>query len=232
MKEGFSVIIPTYNEERIIAANARRLERFLGGLRTPYEIIIADNGSTDGTVKIAARLAEEFPKKVKLVRLPERGVGHAFRAAVKAARYEKLVSIDADLATDMGFVRKCVRLLETHSIVIGSKISGSQKRPLLRKALSGGFITMTRLLLGLNLTDYSIGAKGYRRRDVLRFVGDIGAGSFYVTALAYRILKSGKPLAEIPVMCEDTRPSKFNLAHEVLYRFYSLLAFWLREKLA
>lgn len=223
--------MPTYNEEKILAANVRRLMKFLNRLRAPYEIIVSDNGSTDGTAKIANRLAEEFPKKVKLVRLPERGVGYAFKAAVKAARYDKLVSIDADLATDLGFVRKCVRLLETHGIVVGSKIGGSQKRPLLRKILSGGFILLTRALLGIRLTDHSIGAKGYRRKDILPFMADVDAGSFYVTALVYRISKSGRSFVEIPVMCEDTRPSKFILWQEVFYRFNSLLMFWLREKI-
>jgi hypothetical protein len=91
---------------------------------------------------------------------------------------------------------------------------------------------MTRGLLGINLTDHSIGAKGYRRKDILPFMGDVDAGSFYVTALVYRVSKSGKRFTEIPVMCRDTRRSKFSLWREVLYRFHSLLMFWLRETIA
>ena len=207
----------------------------MGSIRPkqPYEIIVADNGSTDNTANIAEGLTKDFPKKVKLVSLPERGVGNAFKAAVKAARYDKLVSIDADLTIDFrSFIPECLKLLRTHSIVVGSKHAGKQSRPMLRMVLSTGFILMTRGLLGINLTDHSIGAKGYRRKDILPFMGDVDAGSFYVTALVYRVSKSGKRFTEIPVMCRDTRRSKFSLWREVLYRFHSLLMFWLRETIA
>jgi len=233
MKEGFSVIIPTYNEEKILATNVKRLAKFLAGLRAPYEIVISDNGSTDGTPGVASELAEKYGKKIKAIMLRERGVGRAFRAAALAARYGRLVSLDADLTIDFRkFVPECLRLLRANSIVIGSKVVGSQHRPLARRLLSGGYIALSRALLGTGISDHSIGAKGYRRKDVMRFMDDIDAGSFYVTALAYRMSKSGKQIAEIPVMCNDTRPSKFNLAHEAVYRFRSLLGFWLREMVA
>lgn len=233
--EGVSVIIPVYNEGRIIGASVRRLLSYMDSIRPkqPYEIIVVDNGSTDNTASIAEGLTKDFPKKVKLVSLPERGVGNAFKAAAKAARYDKLVSIDADLTIDFrSFIPKCLKLLRTHSIVVGSKHAGKQSRPMLRMVLSTGFILMTRGLLGVRLTDHSIGAKGYRRKDILPFMGDVDAGSFYVTALVYRVSKSGKRFTEIPVMCRDTRRSKFSLWREVLYRFHSLLMFWLRETIA
>jgi glycosyltransferase involved in cell wall biosynthesis len=233
MTEGFSVIIPTYNEEKILAANVKRLMKFLDGLRKPYEIIVSDNGSTDRTTEIAKSLAGRHPKKVKLVRLAKRGVGYAFKAAVAAARYDKLISIDADLTVDYrSFIPECARLLRTSSMVVGSKFVGSQRRPASRMLMSGVYIALARLLLGVCITDHSIGAKGYIRSDIRPFLGDVDAGSFYVTAMAYRISKAGKRIVEIPVSCDDRRPSRFSLPHEVAYRLERLVLFWLREKLA
>lgn len=233
MADGFTVILPTYNERAILAANAKRLMKFLGGLRAPYEIIIADNGSTDGTAGIARALSGRSRNKIKTVSLRERGVGRAFRAAVKAARYGSIVSLDADLTIDFRrFVPECLRLLRANSVVVGSKFAGSQRRPASRMLMSGVYIALARLLLGVGITDHSIGAKGYRRADILPFLGDVDAGSFYVTALAYRVSKAGKKIVEVPVYCDDRRPSRFSLPREVAYRLGRLVLFWLREKLA
>lgn len=230
---GFTVIIPTYNERDVLATNAKRLMGFLDGMRAPYEIIIADNGSTDGTADVARALAGRSKNKMNAVVLRERGAGRAFKAAVGAARYDRIISLDADLTIDFRkFVPECLRLLRTNSIVVGSKTVGLQRRPFVRRFLSAGFIALVRLLLGMRLTDHSIGAKGYRRADVLPFMGDVDAGSFYVTALAYRISKAGKRIAEVPVSCDDNRPSRFSLPYETVYRLERLVVFWLREKLA
>jgi glycosyltransferase involved in cell wall biosynthesis len=230
---GVSVIIPVYNEEAIIGRNVTRLVSYMSGLKLPYEIIISDNGSTDRTAEISRRLVAEHPNRVRLVALAKRGVGHAFKAAAGAARYEKIISIDADLTVDYrSFIPECVRLLDTNSIVVGSKVVGSQRRPLTRKLLSAGFIALTHLMLGVRLTDHSIGAKGYRREDIMPFLSDVDRGSFYVTMLVYRISKAGKRYAEIPVVCKDTRKSKFSIGRETAYRFKRLVLFWLREKLA
>lgn len=229
---GISIIIPVYNEAAILGVNVRRLLSYMGRTRRPFELIISDNGSTDRTVKIARRLAAEHPKRVRLVTLAKRGVGYAFKTAAKAARYEKLISIDADLTVDYrSFIPECARLLETNSIVVGSKTVGSQRRPFTRKLLSAGFIALTRLMLGIRLTDHSIGAKGYRRKDILPFLSGIDSGSFYVTMLVYRISKAGKRYVEIPVVCDDRRKSKFSISRETAYRFKSLVSFWLRETL-
>ncbi|MCX6820548.1 MAG: glycosyltransferase [Candidatus Aenigmarchaeota archaeon] len=230
--KGISVIVPVYNEEKILSANIRKLARFLSGMRVKYEIIISDNGSTDRTDEIARRLVAESRGKVRLLTLANRGVGYAFKAAVAVARYDKLISIDADLTVDYrSFIPECAMLLGTNSIIIGSKTVGSQRRPLTRKLLSAGFIALTHLMLGIRLTDHSIGAKGYRRNDIMPFLSDIDRGSFYVTMLVYKISKAGKRYAEIPVVCDDRRKSKFSISKETLYRFKSLVSFWLREKL-
>jgi len=230
---GVSVIIPVYNEEAIIGRNVTRLVSYMSGLKLPYEIIISDNGSTDRTAEISRRLVVEHPNRVRLVALAKRGVGRAFKAAAGAARYDDIVSLDADLTIDFcKFVPECVRLLRSNSMVVGSKTVGSQRRPLVRKLMSWTYIFLARRLLGLGITDHSIGAKGYRRADVLPFMADVDAGSFYVTAFAYRMLKAGKRIAEVPVYCADSRPSKFSLPYEAIYRLGRLVLFWLREKLA
>ena len=165
MKRGISILIPVYNEEKIIVKNVKRLVNFLDELKVPYEILICDNGSTDKTPMLGKMLAFNFPKKVRFLSVREKkSVGCAFKKMVNEASYENLISLDADLSINYRyFIPRCFKLLKDNAMVIGSKKIGSEERKFYRKLMSNVFIFLTRALLGLKYSDFSIGAKGYRK---------------------------------------------------------------------
>lgn len=240
-RNGLSIIIPVYNEEKLIVKNTERLLEVLGkgfGLkasrkfRVPYEVIICDNGSTDSTVKKGEVLAEKYKGRVRFIHSYKRGVGAAFKRAVVSASFDRIISLDMDLTTHLNFIYRCFAALDSNSIVVGSKIVGVQNRPIIRRFLSGAYIVMTKILLGLNYSDYSIGAKGYRKSNITRELKKLSDGSFYVTELLYFAKQKGRHIVELPVYCRDTRKSKFSLWREVSHRFNSLLTFWFRMKIA
>ncbi len=226
--KGVSVIIPVYNEEKIIEKNTAKLVRFLGSKGVRFEIIIASNGSTDRTPEIAVRMGKK-DARVRSFHVPECGVGTAFVRGVSMAKYPKLVSLDMDLSTDLSFVGKALALLDDYDAVVGSKKMGSQTRPFLRRLASMIYIAITKIFLRLEFTDYSIGAKAFRRKSVKNLMGSMDAGSFYVVQLLYRMRKRGLRMKEIPVVCDDRRKSKFNIILESYYRFVRLLAFVIFE---
>jgi glycosyltransferase involved in cell wall biosynthesis len=224
----YSVLIPVYNEADILESKLHELMDFLDMYNPDYQIIVCSNGSTDRTEEIGGGLNNP---KVRFIAIPERGVGRAFKRMVTEARSEKLVSIDVDLTSDLNFIPKCVKLLDEASIVIGSKKKGAQERKWYRLLISGVFISMVKLLIGLGYDDYSIGTKGWRRSDILEYVRKIDHGSSYVIELVYYVVKKDKKkVAEVPVYCSDNRGSKFNLIHEIFYRFRNLIALWWRVK--
>jgi len=225
-----SVIIPVYNEDEVIVKNTEKLIVFLNKMHVHYEIILCDNGSTDETPKLGRSLEKRFAKKVKFIRIGKRGVGRAFKKAVLASSYENLISVDMDLSVDLEFIPKCLNQLKKYSIVIGSKIS-SQQRPLYRRVISKTYIALTKMFLGLDFSDYSIGAKGYRKDSIVGDIKKIGSGSFYVIALIYFAKQRNRKIVEIKTSCHDTRKSKFSLSNEVIYRLNNLLTFWFREKI-
>jgi len=226
-----SVIIPVYNEEDIIVDNTKKLMDFLSAKKiNNYEIILSNNGSTDSTLEKAKAIEKQFPKKVKFVSDVRRGVGIAFRNAVKDSAYNKLVSVDMDLSIGLDFIPRAYKLLDSNSIIIGSKIA-SQKRPPHREVISKTYIMMAKVFLGLGFSDYSIGAKAYRKSDIIQHLSKTDNGSCYVVELMHSVKQDGKKIAEIEVSCNDTRPSKFNLLNEIFYRWKSLLTFWFREKI-
>jgi glycosyltransferase AglD len=226
---GYSVLIPVYNEEDILEAKVRELVDYLDIACPGYEIIVCSNGSTDGTDGIGRAL--KVPG-FRFISIPERGVGGAFRRMVEEAKTEKLVSVDVDLTSDLKFIPECVRLLDEYSIVIGSKRKGAQERRWHRLLISNVFIGLVKALLGLRYGDYSIGTKGWRRSDIIRYVRGIDRGSSYVIELIYYVVKKdGKKAAEVPVFCSDKRGSKFNIVHEIFYRLRNLLSLWVKVRL-
>ncbi|MEM5852774.1 MAG: glycosyltransferase [Candidatus Aenigmatarchaeota archaeon] len=232
MKEKFSIMIPVYNEEKIIVKNTKKLIKFLDTLHKPYEILICDNGSTDKTKNLGKKLELQFPNKVKFLTIPEsKSVGFAFKKMVTVASSDKLISLDMDLTLDFeNFILKCLKLLDDNSMVIGSKID-TQKRPLIRKMLSIIGIFLIKILLGLEFSDYSIGAKGYRKRYLMDKLEVIDRSTFYVIKLIFFFKQEGLKIVEIPVKVYDVRKSRFNFFKDAVYRFMNLLNFWFRERI-
>src|SRR5215211_7652660 len=95
------IVVPVFNEERVLAQSIRRLSAFLKrGMPVSWGIVIADNASTDATPGIAAELARRLDG-VSVLRLEEKGRGRALRAAWLRSRAEVVAYMDVDLSTDL-----------------------------------------------------------------------------------------------------------------------------------
>ena len=224
--EPFTIIIPVYNEEELIVANIERLIELLNTLNTKYEIIIASNGSTDSTLYLGQMLEEKY-FNVKFFHLNKKEVGTAFKRAVWMASYDNIISLDLDLSINLNFIKEANRLLKRYDIVVGSKKNGTQKRPLMRKIGSSIYIFLSKISLKLDYNDYSMAAKGYRKVCIERFLDEIDKATSYVIDIIYKASKNRLKIIEIPVECEDTRKSKFNLIYEGYSRFKGLFKLWL-----
>jgi glycosyltransferase involved in cell wall biosynthesis len=195
-------------------------------LGLPFEIIIGSNGSTDRTVALARQICSTHGE-LRYFHLPKKGVGAAFRQGVMMAHHPHIITVDMDLSIDLGFISSANQLLDRHHVVIGSKITGDQKRPHIRKAASNLFIRLAGLLLNIRFQDYSIAAKGYRTDVVRRYLDRIDEWTFYVVEVVYRVNRDGYRIVQAPVICRDMRGSRFNLFHEGIYKFGNLLRLWL-----
>ncbi len=216
-----TIIIPVYNEEDIIVPNTEALIKYLNTLNLGYEIILSSNGSTDKTDELGQQLAEQH-KEVKLLSTKEKGVGVAFKNAIREASYEKIVSLDMDMTVNLSFVKRAIELLDTYDIIIGSKIFGVQKRSFVRKLGSRVYVIIASALLSLKFNDYAPSGKAYRKSVVQKYLNHTDSGTSYVVETVYKAFKDNHRIVQIPIDCEDRRKSKFNLLHEGLYRYYHL----------
>jgi dolichol-phosphate mannosyltransferase len=160
------VVVPTYNE----AAN---IETLVGRVldQGRFSILIVDDGSPDGTGRLANALAFEHPERVAVLhRMSKDGLGTAYRAGFARALANgasRIYQMDADLSHDPEILTEMrTALLEGTDLVIGSRYvpgGGVVGWPWWRQALSRGGSLYAGTILGLSLSDLTGGFKGWRR---------------------------------------------------------------------
>jgi dolichol-phosphate mannosyltransferase len=166
-----SVIIPAYNEERVIVQSLEEACHALAGLE--FELIVVDDGSQDATHTLVQQVADSEPR-IRAVRYDlNRGKGHALRYGFEQARGERIAFLDADLDLHPKLVCELMKVMdETRAdVVIGSKLHPQSQvdYPLRRRILSLGYSFLVRTMFGLPVLDTQTGVKLFRR-DVLAAV--------------------------------------------------------------
>jgi glycosyltransferase involved in cell wall biosynthesis len=213
-----SIVIPVYNEEAILHAAIVDLRERLRPFGWDYEIVLAENGSRDNTLAIAAELAEKFPE-VRFFSFGMPNYGGALRRGIlEVARGHIVICDEIDLC-DADFHRRAVELLSTDAavLVIGSKlVSGADDhRPLARHAASILYNGLLRVTLGFQGTD-THGLKAFVRRPLLPIAEacvvdkDVFASEFVI-----RAYRAGLSIQEIPVRVMEKRPPSINLVKRV-----------------
>ena len=157
-KKKISLILPAYNEAERLKDTARQVADTLQKITPSFEIIIAEDGSTDGTDKIAEELAKEHPY-IKHLHSKERlGRGKALSRAFKSSKGEILAYIDVDLATDLKHLKELINSIreEGYDFSTGSRMlkESDVKRSFTRLIASRGFNLLTRLLLKSEIKDH------------------------------------------------------------------------------
>lgn len=217
----FSVIIPTYNEATVIERAISTLSSHFEALRVDFEILIADNGSTDETTRIVEGLAALDPR-IRLVSLQRRGPGLAFVSAVRAAEGDWIITQDADLSSELVFLDYVIRLSSLADAVIGSKTFGQQRRKLHRVLASQLYITAAQMLFDLPQSDFSMGCKAFKRELILPYLDSLDSWTGFIMELSFFMARDRRRVVQVGVDCNDTRKSRFNLIHEGCFRFWHL----------
>ncbi|MDI1431922.1 MULTISPECIES: glycosyltransferase family 2 protein [Polyangium] len=218
MDPRISIVIPVYNEEAILHAAVVDLRERLRPFDWSYEIVLAENGSRDRTVEIAAELAAKYPE-VRFFSFGEPNYGGALRRGiVEEARGEIIICDEIDLC-DADFHRRAVERLDAGSVdmVIGSKLldGSADERPLARHAASIFYNGLLRVTLGFQGTD-THGLKAFTRRALLPIARacvvekDVFASEFVI-----RAYRAGLSIQEIPVRVKEKRPPSINLVKRV-----------------
>ena len=228
-----SVILPAHNEADKLETAVRKLKEEFEKLNYSYEIIIVEDGSTDGTFEIAARLSEIHPE-VKLLHFPERlGKGKAIEEGIKAASHPIVTYLDADLSMDLKHLKDLIEAINNGShIAIASRLlkQSKTKRPFTRDIPSRIYNLLVRIILGSKVRDHQCGFKAFNRDAVLAIIKDIKDNHwFWDTELLILAQRKGLTIKEIPVSWKQGEDTKVKLGRDSVYMLKRILELWLRK---
>jgi len=232
---GVSLVFPAYNEADAIEATVEKVIQALNEFTHSYEIIIAEDGSTDGTAKLATALAEKYPF-VKHIHGEKRlGRGAALKNAFKQSHGEVLVYMDLDLATDLIHLESLVAAVESegYEFATGSRMlsESNVERSGTRHTASKTYNFMVRALLGSKVKDHQCGFKAFRREPLLQLLDEVGASHwFWDTELLVRAYRRGYKIKEIPVSWTGGRETKVRLLEDSLNMGWQIFSLWWRLK--
>jgi putative flippase GtrA len=214
------IVVPVYNEQDDLPSTVRRLHAYLHSFPFTTLITIADNASTDATLRYAVALADELPG-VRVVHLDAKGRGRALREVWAASTAQVVAYMDVDLSTDLAALLPLVApLMSGHSdVAIGSRLSRSARvaRGPKRELISRCYNLLLRTALRARFSDAQCGFKAMRAdcaRALLPYVHD--TGWFFDTELLVVAERSGLRIAEVPVDWIDDPDSRVDVVATAL----------------
>jgi dolichol-phosphate mannosyltransferase len=214
------VIIPTYNERDNIEPI---VERALGAV-SYADVLIVDDGSPDGTGKLADDLAAEDERVSVLHRSAKAGLGAAYIAGFDWAldrSYDVVVEMDADGSHAPEQLPKLLAALSRADLVLGSRwVPGGSvvNWPRSREVLSRGGNLYTRLALGINLRDATGGYRAYRREVLasIDYSTVASEGYCFQVDLAWQALRSGFRVVEVPIRFQERERGESKMSGSIV----------------
>jgi UDP-galactopyranose mutase len=221
-----SIVIPVYNEEKILESAVREIVAEADKLDINYELIICENGSKDRTLEIGQALSKEYPQ-VRAIHCPEPNYGAALELGILKAIGDNIVCFEIDF-WDGPFIEIAKVLLRKYDAVVGSKAAkgARDRRPLIRRIITHGFNLFLRIFFGFQGTD-THGIKAFRREKSVNIVNDCKTSKdIFATELILRMERAGFYMCEIPLEIEERRPPSINLLKRVPSTIKNLFTLW------
>jgi dolichol-phosphate mannosyltransferase len=229
------MVVPTYNERDNLAWIVGRVR----SANPDVDVLVVDDDSPDGTGKLADELAAADPQVTVLHRTEKTGLGaaylHGFQVALERG-YDVVGEMDADGSHQPEQLPLLRVALADADLVIGSRwVSGGSvvNWPLSRKVLSVGGNLYARVLLGIPLRDVTAGYRLFRRTTLEAI--DLGsvesAGYIFQTDLAFRTLRAGLRVVEVPIEFVERVRGESKMSRDVATESLRRITLWgLRER--
>jgi dolichyl-phosphate beta-glucosyltransferase len=214
---GLTIVVPAYNEARRLSGTLPRVIEYASRLDESVEIIVVDDGSTDGTTGVATAVGQACGLVTVLRSDQNRGKGAAVRRGMLAARFGHVLFTDADLSTPMAETAKLRAALASGAdVAIGSRrLTGSDvqvQQPWLRELAGRTFSGLVSILLLPGIRDSQCGFKAFRRSAVRGLFGQQRLDGFGFDAeVLWLARRLGYRVAEVPIVWRDDRRSNVRL---------------------
>ena len=192
----FTILMPCLNEEKTIAACISEAVRGAERLGLSYEILVADNGSTDRSADIARQMG------ARVISVSERGYGSALISGINAAAGKYIIMSDCDMSYDLEHIEGFVtHLRDGAALVMGNRFKGNMENgamPLHHKYFGVPLLSLAgRLRYRTNVGDFHCGIRGFDREKALS-LGLRSTGMEFATEIIGRFAEAGLRIDEIP----------------------------------
>ncbi len=229
--------MPAHNEEAFLAPAVREVVEALRGRGDPFEVVVVENGSTDGTPAIARQLEAELTE-VRAISLSGADYGGALRTGFLEANGDLVAIFDVDYY-DFEFLDHAVSVLnqaDGPDVVVGSKRGAGavDTRSWPRRTVTAVFSVILSVGFGLKVAD-THGIKVVRRAPLKELAASCRYGTdIFDTELILRAERAGLRVAAIPVTVEERRPSRSSIVTRIPRTVLALarlrLALWRERK--
>lgn len=224
-----SIVIPAFNEERVLRKCLEAVEGYVRAKQIMYEILIVDDGSTDRTREIARGYSDQNGRVRLLTNDQNRGKGFAVRQGMLAAGGKWILFMDADLSTaPEEFDHMKDWFDRGYSIVIGTRRSKGatieRHQSWVRESMGKVFTALSRGVLRASVSDFTCGFKGFSREAARTVFSRQRLNDWSFDAEILHIAKRrGIPIKEIPVHWANAGDSKVHIVKDTFRSFFGLL---------
>jgi glycosyltransferase involved in cell wall biosynthesis len=226
-----SVVLPAHNEADIIEHAVETISQALKEYGCSYEIIIAEDGSTDGTDKKAAILTQKLPFVRHIHGEKRLGRGRALKNTFKQSNGKILIYMDVDLATDIKHLGELIDSVskEGYALATGSRMlsESNVERSGTRDLASKFYNLMVRVILGSKVKDHQCGFKAFQREPLLQLLDQVEAKHwFWDTEILVRAQRNGYKVKEIPVNWKSGKDTKVSLFKDSFKMGWQVILLW------
>jgi len=194
----FTVIVPCYNEERAVLETIHSIRNSLQDVG-PYELILVDDGSTDGSAEILHAATETDSGLQVVTHARNRGYGAALKTGIRRASSEIIVITDADGTYPNKRIGEFVEIAKSADMVVGSRTAKEVTYPLSRKIIKIFLKLYMSWLVGQNIPDINSGLRVFHRSVVERFLNILPDGFSFTTTITLAMLRNNYDVRFIPI---------------------------------
>lgn len=227
--EAVTVVVPTYNERENLSHLAAAV------LLHGYSLLVVDDGSPDGTGRIADELANDLARVGVIHRTHKQGLGPAYVAGFDRALAEgaeAVIEMDADFSHNPADLPRLVAALEDGAdLAIGSRYvpgGATPDWPAHRRLISRGGNLYARTMLGIPIRDATAGFRAYRAEALARlpYRQAQASGYGFQVEMAWRAQQAGLDVREVPITFRDRRYGTSKMGTPIVVEAMWLVTRW------